>query len=185
VSNSTEISLKLSSEEEATSPAIDLTQEVIRLFDTYHQAIFGYLYRMVDADRALAEELTQETFLKVFETRQQLPDIVNRRAWLYRIATNLALNVQKRRHRFRWLPWLRSYETRGKQDDLSGTELRVDLEHALEKLPPSLRAPLLLSTVHGLNSREIAEVLNISEGAVRTRVYRAREQLRTLFVDEV
>ncbi len=183
VIDSTEISLETSVE--ASPPTMDLTHEVVELFDAYHRAIFGYLYRMVDADRDLAEELTQETFLKVFQAREQLPHIRNRRAWLYRIATNLALNVQKRRRRFRWLPWIRGQDAQETRDGLANAELRVDLEQALGKLSPSLRAPLLLSAVQGLSSREIAEALHISEGAVRTRLYRAREQLRLVFQDEV
>ncbi len=168
-----------------TSPPMDLSQEVVRLFDAHHRAIFGYLYRMVGEDRELAEELTQETFLKAFEARHQLPEIANPRAWLYRIATNLAFNAHKRRRRFRWLPWSREVETHGPQGALQAAETRVDLERALGELPPSLRAPLLLSAVQGLSGREIAQALGISEGAVRTRLYRAREQLRAYLQDEV
>ena len=169
----------------ASSQPMDGTHEVIALFDTHHQAIFSYLYRMVDGDRSLAEELTQETFLKIFEAREQLPHIRNRRAWLYRIATNLALNAQKRRRRFRWLPWARGMTVQESRDGMADADLRLDLEQALEKLPSSLRAPLLLSVVQGLSSQEIAEALRISPGAVRTRIYRAREQLRHLLQEEV
>ncbi len=163
----------------------DVYQDVVKLFDAHHRAIFGYLYRMLGNDRDLAEELTQETFLKVFEARQQLPKITNHRAWLYRIATNLALNARKRRGRFRWLPWSRVEDVREAQDPLHGTDARLDLERALAGLSPTLRAPLLLSAVHGLSIQEIAQALDISEGAVRTRIYRAREHLRAMFQDEV
>ncbi len=165
--------------------SVDLSQAVVDLFDAHHQAIFGYLYRMAGRDRELAEELTQETFLKAFQARDQLPRIVNHRAWLYRVATNLALNARKRRSRFRWLPWSRAPEARTSIDALQGAEIRLDLERALDRLPPSLRAPLLLSAVQGLSAREIAQALEISEGAVRTRLYRAREQLRAIFQEDV
>ena len=164
---------------------VDLRQAVVDLFDAHHQAIFGYLYRMTGRERELAEELTQETFLKAFQARDQLPRIVNHRAWLYRIATNLALNARKRRSRFRWLPWSRAPEAQTSVDVLQGAEIRLDLERALDRLSPSLRAPLLLSAVQELRGREIAEALGISEGAVRTRLYRSREQLRAIFQEDV
>lgn len=72
---------------------------VSRLFELHHGEIFGYLNRMV-ANRELAQDLTQETFLQAHRARGRLPEVLDQRAWLYKIATNLALNALKRRNRF-------------------------------------------------------------------------------------
>jgi len=72
---------------------------VSRLFELHHGEIFGYLNRMV-ANRELAQDLTQETFLQAHRARGRLPEVLGQRAWLYKIATNLALNALKRRNRF-------------------------------------------------------------------------------------
>ena len=77
----------------------DSQRLVVDLFEQYHSAVFAYLYRVVD-DREWAHDLTQETFLRLFRARGRLSQVKNRRAWMYRIATNLALNALKRRRRF-------------------------------------------------------------------------------------
>ena len=76
----------------------------VDLFERYHQDIFAYLYRMVH-EREWAQDLAQETFLRVLRARRRLPEVANPRAWLYRVATNVALNALKRRDRFAWLSW--------------------------------------------------------------------------------
>jgi RNA polymerase sigma-70 factor (ECF subfamily) len=157
-------------------PRDELAALVADLFEQYHAAIFAYLYRLVD-DREWAHDLTQETFLQVFRTRQRLPQVENARAWVYRIATNLAFNALKRRRRFAWLPW--------QQADLSAPDTaeqsaqRMAVEQTLAELPPHYRAPLLLH--YGFSVREVAETLGIGQSAVKTRLHRAREMFRQTF----
>lgn len=159
----------------------DSKRLVVDLFEQYHSAVFAYLYRMVD-DREWAHDLTQETFLRLFRARGRLPQIENRRAWIYRIATNLALNGLKRRQRFAWLPW-RSTEV----GILTGPDLTeqahqsIAVERALAQLPPHYRAPLLLHSHYGLSVQEVAQALNISVSAVKTRLFRAREMFRQVY----
>jgi RNA polymerase sigma-70 factor (ECF subfamily) len=157
---------------------------VASLFDQYQPALFGYLCRLVGA-REWAEELTQETYLRAFSARDRLPEVENRRAWLYRIATNVALNALKRQRRFAWLPW-----QGGANDPVLERNVaervaeRNSVEKALAALPADYRAPLLLYTHYGFSVREIAEALNLREGAVKTRLYRAREMFRQAYVHE-
>ena len=79
---------------------------VADLFEQYHEAIFAYLFRLLN-DREGAHDLTQDVFLQVFRHRETLQSLQNERAWIYRIASNLAFNALKRRNRFTWLPWHR------------------------------------------------------------------------------
>jgi len=151
---------------------------VTDLFEQYHTAIFAYLYRLTE-DREWAHDLTQETFLKVFRARRQLPHVENRRAWVYRIATNTALNALKRHRRFSWLPWHQADLTVMGQGEQSDN--RITIEQALVQLAPHYRAPLLLYSHYDLSVREVAEALEISEGAVKTRLHRARELFRRAF----
>ena len=113
----------------------------------------------------LAEEITQETFLKVYQAREQLPGIENPRAWIFRIATNTCLTVLKRNRRFRWLPWEAAENLQGQGRDEPGQVGQRDaVERALASLSQEYRAPLLLFSYHGFRVAEIAEVLGISEG---------------------
>ncbi|GAB4541790.1 MAG: sigma-70 family RNA polymerase sigma factor [Anaerolineae bacterium] len=159
----------------------DTTALVIELFEQYQAAIFAYLYRLA-GDREWAHDLTQETFLRLFRTRRQLARVENRRAWLYRIATNLAFNFLKRQRRFAWLPWRQGDSLRTAGPDVTEqSDQRLAVEHALGQLPPQYRAPLLLYSHYGFKVVEIAQMLNISPGAVKTRLYRAREMFRQAY----
>ena len=156
----------------------ETTAAIERLFDRYHVAVFNYVRRLLDDDE-LAQDVTQEVFLKVLGARETLPQVHDPRAWVFRIATNLALNARKRWRRFTWLPWNAADDARGpKQDMAERVHTRLLLEDALRQLRPEHRAVLLLYGHYGFRVREIACILNISESAVKMRLYRAREQLR-------
>lgn len=153
------------------------------LFEHYHLEIFAYLHRMV-VDREWAQDLAQETFLSAYRARGQLSSLNNPRAWLYRIATNLALNEIKRRRRFAWLPWHWSDERPASGDVAEEVGRETLIEMALAALPPDYRAPLLLYAHHGFKIAEVAEALNLSEGAARMRLQRARALFRQVYRQE-
>ncbi len=157
---------------------------VIDLFEQYHTLVFAYVYRLVD-DREWAHDLTQETFLRLFRARSRLPQVKNQRAWIYRIATNLAFNALKRQRRFAWLPW-RSTDVAHltTPDPTQESDRSLAVERALAQLPPHYRAPLLLHSHYGFSVQEVAQALNISPGAVKTRLYRAREMFRQVYEGE-
>ncbi|MCI0395755.1 MAG: RNA polymerase sigma factor [Chloroflexi bacterium] len=157
---------------------------VAALFEQHHGAIFAYLYRLVD-DREWACDLTQDTFLQLLHHREQLDRVANQRAWLYRVATNLALNGLKRRRRFAWLAW-RSTDnpTLSEPGPVAEIAQRAVVEQALNTLPASYSAPLLLYSHYGFSVREVATILNLSQGAVKNRLYRAREMFRRAYESE-
>lgn len=157
---------------------------VAELFGEHRSAIFAYIWRLL-GEREGAEELTQETFLRLFNAREQLPGVINRRAWIYRIATNLCLNAIKRRRRFAWLPWhAGEVSVLQAPDSAEQVSKRDTLEIALCAVSPQYRAPLLLFARYGFTISEVAETLGISEGAVKTRIYRAREMFRAAYERE-
>ncbi len=154
---------------------------VTDLFEQYQVPVFAYLYRLV-GDREWAHDLSQETFLQLFRTRHRLPEVENRRAWVYRIATNLALNALKRSRRFAWLPWHHADDLQmHAPDPAEQADEHAALERALAELPADYRAPLLLYSHYGFSVREIAKTLDVSEGAVKTRLFRAREMFRQAY----
>ncbi len=156
----------------------EATDLVIRLFEQYHVPVFAYLYRLV-RDREWANDLTEDTFLRLFEARHRLPQIENRRAWIYRIATNLAFRALKRRNRFAWLPWRQDDSLHTNMPDPSDqVQFQSEVEGALASLSPTERAPLLLYYYYGFSVREVADALDLSEGAVKVRLHRARESFR-------
>jgi RNA polymerase sigma-70 factor (ECF subfamily) len=157
----------------------DNTRLVGDLYDEHVGPIFNYVLRLVN-ERDLAEELTQETFARVLAARERLPYVTNRRAWVYRIATNTCFRTLQRRKRFAWIPWFAQASDDGK-DLAEEVSQRNVVREALQSLPPEYRAPLLLYLHDGLALTEVAEIMGISEGAVKTRIYRAREMFRRAY----
>jgi len=165
--------------------AIDALFE--RLFDEYRQPLLNYLYRLLgEAERA--EEVCQDVFVRAYRALPRLPQGANHRAWLYRIATNAATDCYRRRRLLQWLP-LRDEEADGMTSQAQqGPEAEVSersaVGRALVRLPLAYRQVLLLFVLQGFSVREIAEMLGISDGAVKTRLFRARERFRTEYGKE-
>jgi len=164
--------------------------EFARLVDAYSGQIYRLALKMLQ-DSQDAEDILQETFIKAYRA---LPDFEGRSSistWLYRIATNEALMFLRRkqpeqtsvdedeqsepryRHPQQIVDWCCLPE-----DELMSTEARNNLDLSVQKLSDGLRAVFLLREFEGLSTRETAEVLDISEAAVKTRLSRARLQLR-------
>jgi RNA polymerase sigma-70 factor (ECF subfamily) len=161
------------------------TEQVIALFEAYHEPIYAYLYRLV-GEVEWAHDLTQDTFLRLFETKQRLPEVENQRAWVYRIASNLAFNALKRRRRFQWLPWQAGDAWQrtaqlAPSDPAEKVAEGSQVARALTSLSPDYRAPLLLYSQYDFSVREVAVALKISESAVKTRLFRAREMFRQAY----
>lgn len=153
------------------------------LFRRWSGPLLRYLDRMVH-DLAVAEELVQEAFIRVHQARDRYRPDARFSTWLYRIATNLALNELRRpRHR----AVHRSADEDGAPplaDVGPGTDDRVDarrraraVEAALAELPDKQRAALCLAAVEGLSYAEVAEALDVTEKAVKSLVHRARSGL--------
>jgi RNA polymerase sigma-70 factor, ECF subfamily len=130
-----------------------------------------------------AEDATQETFLRVLRYRRKLEGVQDRRTWLARIAWRTA--VERRRKGAEvsldeiteTVHGIRSSAMPADQI-LLGAELSRVLEGLMAALPDKLRHPLALSTLEEMTPADIAEVLGLSEAAVRSRVFRARQILR-------
>jgi len=154
-----------------------------RLYLEYHRPIVNYLYRMV-GDSAQAEELAQDVFVRAHGALSRLDECANHRAWLYRIATNLAYDTLRRR---RLVSWFSLRETDADEQAAQGPDRLAEqqaIQRTLMRIPETYRSALVLFSVQGYAVKEIAEVLGISEGAVKTRLSRAREIFRKAFDDE-
>jgi RNA polymerase sigma-70 factor (ECF subfamily) len=158
------------------------------LFEAYRQPLFAYLYRLV-GDLAQAEDLLQDVFLRAYQALPRLARDANRRAWLYRIATNAARDQFRRQKVRQWLPFLGSEDTDSSIPDESAALAQPDLpadeklavHQALQALDPTYRTPLILFSVEGLSTQEIAEVLGIGQSAVKMRLLRARAMFQSAY----
>jgi RNA polymerase sigma-70 factor (ECF subfamily) len=136
-----------------------------------------------------AHDLLQETFLRAYRKLSLFQGESSFYTWVYRIAVNLALSDRRRRKTSRPAVALSSRETFDPPDDSSQTDPAGPLEraerdarvqNALSALAPDHRAVVVLKDLDGLRYEEIAEMLNIPVGTVRSRLHRARNELRLL-----
>jgi RNA polymerase sigma-70 factor (ECF subfamily) len=140
-----------------------------------------------------AEDATQETFLRVLRYGSKLDAVEDLKTWLARIAWRVAVDRSKRRGGKREVPMddgedyladAASSEI-GAEETLYSAQVSRVLEKLIAALPEKLRQPLILSTVEEMSPREVAAVLAISEAAVRSRVFRARQILRERLADRI
>jgi RNA polymerase sigma-70 factor (ECF subfamily) len=146
------------------------------LFARYKAPIWSYLVRRT-GDQEVSSELFQETFLRVWRSAATYHRGSPVKPWVYRVASNLA--------RDRYRSSTREVETTELDEGYDGMQMAdpigtVDLERAIGELPQTLRSAFVLGAVHGMDHREVAEVLGISPDNARARISRARRQLRTI-----
>lgn len=162
-------------------------------FTRLEQPLYGYLRRLVPNDE-VAVELAQEAFFRAWKHFAEVRTYDRPDAWLYRVATNLAISYLRRRRSVNFTQlFARATETEGVDageealafadpHDIEGSFVERDvIAHALQQLPERQRAALLLRAVQGLSCEEIATALGITVTNTRQILSRARERFRTLY----
>lgn len=147
-------------------------------FGRFHARTAGGLWaylRRLGGDAALADDVLQESYVKFLGHVSPASEERERRAYLYRIATNLLRDRwrQDRREILGLSSFLGRWEERGRQADAS---MRMDLESAFNRLEPRERAILWLAYVEGYDHREIAGIVGVKEASVRVLLFRARKK---------
>ncbi len=150
-------------------------------FREHERAIFSYLYRMTGDEQA-AYDLSQETFVRAWQRYDRIRGYEQPVAWLFRVATNLALNHR----RGRASPVRATLSLDGAPDPaLSDPSWRFAERDAIREtllaLPTRQRAALVLREVYGLSGEDVATALGISHGAAKMLLSRAREQFRVQY----
>lgn len=154
------------------------------LYERYNDRICRYLTRMTGND-GVGCELTQEVFLKAWESLLSLRDPSRFASWLYRIATNRAYNHQEHAKLLRTIPW-EEYAAGTEAPGLAGPEEQVEeselLKLALARVSPTYRPCLILYVVEEYSQRQIAELLQIKETSIGRYVSRGKEELRQIYL---
>lgn len=160
-----------------------------RLHQRHEKMIFNFMYRMV-GERGAAEDLTQAAFLKALEALPRFRKAATFSTWLYRIAHNHCLNALKGKGREIAVTALAKEPSNGNpfptlvdpsaspEERLEQQELHAVVQEKLAELTPEHRAVLVLRDIQGLSYDEIAAALNLEGGTVRSRLHRARMELK-------
>jgi RNA polymerase sigma factor (sigma-70 family) len=165
---------------QARSAASGDTRAFEALYRKHVGRVHGVIVRLVGAHGARAEDLTQETFVRVWRALPEFRFESALSTWLHRMAVNTALmELRSRRSGPRW-------EDEADGDDLAmvdprahGPALGMDLERAVATLPPRARAVLVLHDVEGWKHEEISVSLGMAVGSSKAQLHRARQLLRT------
>jgi RNA polymerase sigma-70 factor (ECF subfamily) len=190
------VDLAAASDRQIVSWAQDGAEAAFReLVRRYQRPVFSLIYRMV-RDREIAEDLAQETFIKVLNAIDSYRPEHKFSSWIFKIANNAAIDHLRRRS-----PDLLSLDgapdavsverqeatalqvrARGESplDELEARELGSHIEHAIARLRPEYRSCILLRHVEGRAYEEIADILGLPLGTVKTYIHRARAELRDI-----
>ncbi|HET7025346.1 MAG TPA: sigma-70 family RNA polymerase sigma factor [Gemmatimonadales bacterium] len=168
------------------------------LLKRYERPVFSLIYRMV-RDRELAEDLTQETFIKALNALDSYRPEYKFSSWIFKIANNAAIDQLRRREldtlSLDGAPGAETAEaieatslqvgSKGESplDELEAKEIGTAIERAIGRLRPEYRSCILLRHVEGRAYEEIAEMLDLPLGTVKTYIHRARNELREYLSD--
>lgn len=154
------------------------------IIEHYQAPIQRYLYRLT-GDYELARDLAQDTFIQAYKGILKTKSDLSFRAWLYRIATNNALQFYRRKRLMTFIPFSAKEETEIPAEVcIEKTSQNMAIKEALRKVPKDQRVCIVLHFVEGFKYREIAETLGISEDAVRKRVTRGSQEFRKQYNSE-
>lgn len=165
-----------------------------RLFNLYSPMMFNVAFRML-GNKQDAEDVTQDVFLKVYKSLKHFRGDAKISTWLYRIAVNLSLNLQRKKKFKRWIsintessPSIinendgESFEIAGSSEEnpasiMEKKETERIVREAINSLPDQQRVALLLYRYEGLSYEEIAKIMDVSVASVESRLHRAKHNL--------
>ncbi|GIV62457.1 MAG: RNA polymerase sigma24 factor [Rhodothermaceae bacterium] len=151
----------------------------VSLYNRYKGSVYAFCVKML-LDRALAQDVLQETFLRVYENRDRLLKSDSFRAWLFTIARNQCLNQLRRLQRQVTLDQATPLPNPGEDAPMSRMEKSEQIElvnHFLARLKPDYREVLILREYQNLSYEEIAAITRSTVSAVKSRLFKARRKL--------
>jgi RNA polymerase sigma-70 factor, ECF subfamily len=177
---------------EARTAARSEDEAVENLVKEHARLVYRVAYAVLRGHHD-AEDVVQDTFLRVLRFGRRLAAVENPKTWLARIAWRVAIDRSKSRRRKREVTLEHSDRAFGEiaaadataDEVLEGERIVAVLEKLIAGLPKKLREPLILSTVEEMSPREVGTVLGINEAAVRSRVFRARQILKEKLAAQV
>ena len=149
----------------------DFSRRIIEMMETLYRVSYSQLSQSCDRDDAV-----QECLLKAWNKRNQLKDERYMQTWVIRILINECHNIQKRKSREQQLDEV--------SDRSAPPDANYELHDALMNLDKSLRLPILLYYIEGYTVKEIAKILHLPQGTVKSRMSRGRRELKAIIEGE-
>jgi RNA polymerase sigma-70 factor (ECF subfamily) len=159
------------------------------LVDLYKDKVYHVSYRML-GNRQEAEDVAQETFLRVYTNLDNYDPQYKFSTWIYRIASNLSIDILRKRKKnlsidaevsgAEGMDWHERLADTGKgpEEEVLTDELQEEVQDAIMELNPKYRAVMLLRYIEDLSLQEISEAIQLPISTIKTRIHRGREALR-------
>lgn len=152
------------------------------LYSHYLDEIFRFVYFKI-SDEQIAEDITEETFIRTWNSLSKIykkdGKVDNFRAWLYRVANNLVIDYYRKKKPLLNLDRTWTKKQPLPEDIVLKEELTNQLVRLIKKLDPLHQEIIVLRLVNDLSHKEVAEIMNISEGNSRVLLYRALKELKS------
>lgn len=151
-----------------------------QIYRSQHRRVYALCVRLL-GDRQLAEELTQDAFIKAWQQLHSFRGEAKFSTWLHRVTANAVISYQRKHS-----PWLRWLKKGSGDDEIPESPMHEspgearDLEAAIAKLPVRARQVFVLMDIEGYSHDETAAMLGIAEGTSKAQLFRARELLRAM-----
>lgn len=171
-----------SSEQDSLAEHADGRREALEsLFTAHHRRVFSVALNFFGGDSVMAEDVTQQVFLKIFSKLKDFRGDAEMTTWLYRITINCCIDEQRKSRRFLFFSDFFGFnepKTNRTQDEkFFQKEISGEVQKAVATLKIKFRLPIVLKYVENLSYREIAEILECSEGTVASRLNRGHKML--------
>lgn len=161
-----------------------------RIYLLYERKIYSHIYRFMGSPED-ASDLTQDTFIKAYENLAKLAPDSNVGAWLYRIASNACYDRLRRKKRVQWQPWddakhdqlLHGSVAQNPQQMMLRREVEDTVQQVLNRMSPQNREALLFRLYEDMGLDEIGAILGKSRSAMKSLLFRAREEFRKIAVE--
>lgn len=160
-------------------------------FDTLYNQFAGKVHNFIhkiSGDNALAEDITQEVFIKLWRRREEMDPAQNIESWLYVSAKNMFLNeIRHRRHREVFAAEIKKMSAVAEESTMDQVLYHLaekSLADTVREMPPQRQKIFLLSKYQGLSAAEIASLMSISERTVENQLYQARKQMMSRLKDK-
>jgi len=153
-----------------------------KLFEFFHPNIYTTALRITN-DEAMAQDIVQDTFLKVWLNKEDLPGVNNFEGWLYTIARNITLNILKKGKFYKDYLNEESHQSllgvyRGADYELQSKDFLELLERAIQRLPTKQQQTYRLIKEQYLKRKEVAEILGVSPETVKWNIDQAMKSIR-------
>lgn len=158
--------------------------EFLKIHDDYYDRIKRFILSVVK-DSWTADDIVQETFIRINKHIGSLRDSSRLSSWIYRIAWNLCMDYQKKKDEISNQDGLEGLSCGIKiQQRMEQHEMGVCVQGKINRLPDTLRLPMILFDIEGLSHAEIADILDITIDNAKVRLHRARAELKIILENE-